>query len=560
MPTALSPSDTRIARAAELLPIEQVAARLGILADDLEPYGRTKAKVSLDLCRRLQDRPPGRLVLVTAVTPTPAGEGKTTTSISLADALNRLGRRAALCLREPSMGPCFGLKGGATGGGRAQLAPREDINLHFTGDLHAVGAAHNLLAAVLDNQLHHGNALGIDPLRVVWKRVLDMNDRALRRIVIGLGGKGNGQPRESGFELTVASEVMAVLCLSQSLEELGERLGRMIVACDRAGRPVTAAQLKAHGAMAALLKHALEPNLVQTLEHTPAFVHGGPFANIAHGCSSLVATRLSLRLAEYTVTEAGFGADLGAEKFVDILCRQACLAPDAAVLVASVRALKLHGGADRGRLHEYDPAAVARGLDNLRKHVENLQGWGLPLAVAVNRFAGDRAEELAVLQRGCADLGVPAVLADPWAEGGAGALDLAREVERLAGSGGRLRFTYPDHLSLWEKTRAVARRIYGAREITAEARVLRAFQALEEAGYGQLPVCLAKTPYSLSADPALPGRPEGFTVPVREVAVAAGAGFAVVRAGDVVTLPGLPRVPAAEGIDLDDAGDVVGLP
>jgi len=562
MPTPSVPADIDIARSATLLPIGRIAERLGIAAEDLEPYGKTKAKISLDLCRRLAGQPEGRLVLVTAISPTPAGEGKTTTSIGLTDALNRLGHRAVVCLREPSLGPCFGIKGGAAGGGYAQVVPMEEINLHFTGDFHAIGAAHNLLAAVLDNHLHHGNALGIDPGRIVWKRVLDMNDRALRHIVVGLGGAAHGQPRESGFEITVASEVMAIFCLAGSLADLKQRLGRMVVAHTRDQRPVTAAELKVHGAMAALLKDALQPNLVQTLEHSPALVHGGPFANIAHGCNSLMATRLALRLGEFTVTEAGFGADLGAEKFIDIKCRQAGLCPDAVVLVATVRALKMHGGVARDRLAAPDPAAVARGMGNLMKHLENIQGWGLPVVVAVNAFTGDTAEELAVVEQGCAAVQVRAIRAAHWAEGGAGALDLAREVARLA-RGPRAthapRFTYPDDLPLWDKARAVAQRIYGAAGISAEPKVRARFQALEEAGHGRLPVCLAKTQYSFSTDPHLRGRPEGFTVPLRDVRLAAGAGFVVVRTGDIMTMPGLPRVPAAEAIDIDEDGNIVGL-
>jgi formate--tetrahydrofolate ligase len=562
MPTTPVPADIDIARAARPLPIGQIAAKLGIGPEDLEPYGKTKAKVSLDLCRRLQDQPGGKLILVTAISPTPAGEGKTTASIGLTDALNLLGRRAAVCIREPSLGPCFGIKGGAAGGGHAQVVPMEDINLHFTGDFHAIGSAHNLLAAALDNHLMHGNALGIDPNRIVWKRVVDMNDRALRHIVIGLGGSANGQPRESGYDITVASEVMAIFCLAESLAELKERLGRMIVAHTRDKQPVTAADLKVHGAMAVLLKDALQPNLVQTLEHNPAFVHGGPFANIAHGCNSLIATRLSMRLCDFTVTEAGFGADLGAEKFVDIKCRQAGLCPDAVVLVATVRALKMHGGVAKDRLGAPDPSAVARGMGNLRKHLENIQGWGLPVVVAINAFTGDTDAELAVVEQGCATLQVRAIRATHWAEGGRGALDLAREVVRLA-SGGltprTLTFTYPDDLSLWEKTRAVAQRIYGAGDIVAEPKVRARFQALEQAGYGRLPVCVAKTPYSFSTDPSLRGRPEGFEVAVRDVRVSAGAGFVVVRTGDIMTMPGLPKVPAAEIIDIDDDGNIVGL-
>ena len=554
------PADIDIARAATCLPMARIAARLGIPAADLEPYGKTKAKLSLDLCRRVQDRPMGKLILVTAITPTPAGEGKTTTTIGLTDALNRLRKRAVLCIREPSLGPCFGIKGGAAGGGYAQVVPMEDINLHFTGDFHAIGTAHNLLAACLDNHIHQGNALGIDPTRVLWKRVLDMNDRALRNILVGLGGSANGQPRESGFDITVASEVMAVFCLSESLAELKERLGRMVVAYTHALQPVTAAQLKVHGAMAVLLKDAFQPNLVQTLEHSPALVHGGPFANIAHGCNSVIATKLALRLADYTVTEAGFGADLGAEKFIDIKCRQAGLAPDAVVLVATVRALKMHGGVAKENLRKPDAQAVQRGLPNLLKHLENIQGWGLPVVVAVNRFSGDTPEEVAAVVEGCAAVGVQAVPASHWADGGQGAVPLAQAVLGLCrGPKPVLRWTYPSDLPLWDKVRAVAQRIYGADEIKAEAKVKKKFKDLEDRGYGHLPVCLAKTQYSFSTNPALRGRPTRFDLNLRDVTLSAGAGFVVVLTGDIMTMPGLPRNPAAEWIDLDPSGHITGL-
>jgi formate--tetrahydrofolate ligase len=557
MPT-VQPPDIEIARAATLLPIQDVARGLGVPDAFVEPYGRTKAKLSLKLLPAPGTRPKGRLVLVTAITPTPAGEGKTTTTIGLADALARLGKKAMVCLREPSLGPCFGVKGGAAGGGYAQVVPMEDINLHFTGDLHAIGAAHNLLAAMVDNHVAGANALGIDPGRVTWRRVMDMNDRALRQIVLGLGGTANGTPRESGFDITAASEVMAVLCLSRSLAELKERLGRIIVATTRDHRPVTAAQLKAEGAMAILLKDALQPNLVQTLEHTPALVHGGPFANIAHGCNSLAATTLALDLAEVVVTEAGFGADLGAEKFLDIKCRQSGLWPDAAVLVATVRALKMHGGVAKADLGRPDPEAVRRGLPNLLKHLENLAAWGLGTVVAVNRFAADTPEEVAVVLEACRQMGVKAVEADHWARGGEGALDLAREVLAVKGGAGPA-FTYPEDLPLWEKARAIARKVYGATDISGETKVRRAFKDLEEAGHGHLPVCLAKTPYSFSADPHLPGRPEGFTLPVRDVRLCAGAGFVVALAGEIMTMPGLPRIPAAEAMDIDAEGNVTGL-
>ena len=542
-------TDLLIARGAPILPIGAIAQGLGLPPWCLEPYGLTKAKLSLDLFRALEARPLGRLILVTAITPTPAGEGKTTTTIGLADALGALGEKAVVCIREPSLGPCFGAKGGAAGGGRAQVIPMEDLNLHFTGDLHAVASAHNLLAAVLENHLANGNALGLDPARVAWKRVLDMNDRALRQIVVGLGGSANGTPRETGFELTAASEVMAILCLALDLADLKARLGRIVVGFDRDGAPVPASRLKVHGAMAALLRDALKPNLVQTLEHTPALVHGGPFANIAHGCSSLAATMLALRLADFVVTEAGFGADLGAEKFLDIVCRAGCPAPAAAVLVATVRALKLHGG-----------GSLAGGLPNLYRHLENLQAWGLPHLVAINHFNGDTEAEVRTLVEACAVRGVRAIPARHWAEGGRGALELAREAAALArGPAPPLQYTYPMDLPLWEKARAVARQISGAADLSATPAVARAFAELEAAGFGGLPVCIAKTPYSVTADPRLRGRPEGFTLPIRGVRVAAGAGFVVVYAGDVTTMPGLPRVPWAETIDLDEDGNITGL-
>jgi len=559
MPATI-PADIDIARAATLLPIERIAEKLGIDAEALEHYGKTKAKVTMDLYRRLQDKPMGKLVLVTAITPTPAGEGKTTTTIGVTDALNRLGRLATCCIREPSLGPCFGIKGGAAGGGYSQVVPMEDINLHFTGDFHAIGVAHNLLSAILDNHIKHGNALRIDPTRIVWKRVMDMNDRALRQILVGLGGTANGQPRESGYDITVASEVMAVFCLSESLTELKTRLGKVIVAYTYDKKPVTAAELKVHGAMAALLKDALKPNLVQTLEHSPAFVHGGPFANIAHGCNSLIATKLALHLSEYTVTEAGFGADLGAEKFVDIKCRQAGLSPDAVVLVATVRALKMHGGVPKDALATPNPQAVEKGMANLLKHIENIKSWGLPVVVAINHFTSDTDEELAVIQKGCAAVHVKAVRATHWAEGGAGAQDLAQEVLNLtSGAPAQLQYTYPDDLSLWEKVKTVAQRIYGANDIMADVKVRQKFKALEEAGHGALPICIAKTQYSFSTDPGLRGRPRNFDVPIRDISVSAGAGFVVVITGDIMTMPGLPKNPAAEIIDIDDEGRITGL-
>lgn len=552
--------DIEIARQADLLHVGDVGRKLGVPEDQLEVYGRYKAKVSMGFCDSLAGNPTGKLVLVSAINPTPSGEGKTTTTVGLGDALNRLGKRAAVCLREPSLGPCFGMKGGAAGGGAAQVAPMEDINLHFTGDIHAIGVAHNLLAAAIDNHIHHRNRLDIDPRRILWKRALDMNDRALRDIVIGLGGTGNSYPRESGFEITVASEVMAIFCLSESLDELRERLGRIIVARTRANEPVTAADLNVHGAMAVLLKDALKPNLVQTIENNPAIVHGGPFANIAHGCNSVIATKLAMRLAEYTVTEAGFGADLGAEKFLNIKCRQAGIRPDAVVLVATVRGLKYHGGTSLRRLADPDPAAVEKGLVNLRKHIENVRRFGLPAVVAVNRFLTDTADEVALIVDRCADMDLPIVPSEHWAAGGAGAEALARTVVEAAETGpADFNLLYPDSLRLWDKARIVAREIYGADDIMGDKRLRARFGKLEEAGYGRFPVCMAKTQYSLSTDPGLKGRPRGFDVPIRDVRVSAGAGFVVVYTGDVMTMPGLPRKPSAEAIDYDEAGQTVGL-
>jgi formate--tetrahydrofolate ligase len=554
------PSDIEIAQQATMLPIEKIAARLNIPAAALEHYGKYKAKVGLDFYQKQLAKPQGRLVLVTAISPTPAGEGKTTTTVGLGDALNRIGKRASICLREPSLGPSFGVKGGAAGGGYAQVMPMEDINLHFTGDFHAITSAHNLLSAVLDNHLNHGNALGLDPNRIVWRRVMDMNDRALREIVVGMGGVANGVCRQSGFDITVASEVMAIFCLSQNLTELRERLGRIVVGYTREKKPVTAAQLKAHGAMAVLLRDALAPNLVQTLENNPAFVHGGPFANIAHGCNSVLATKLALSLSEYTVTEAGFGADLGAEKFLDIKCRFAGLQPDAIVIVATVRALKMHGGVDKKDLKAPNVAAVERGLANLEKHLENIAGFGVPAVVAINRFTSDTDEEFAVIEQHCARLGVQAVPATHWADGGAGAEALARAVVAVAEKTDKqFKLLYPDDLPLWEKVRTIAQKIYGAKDITASARVKAKFEDLQKAGYGHFPVCMAKTQYSFSTDPNLRGRPTGFEVEIREVNVSAGAGFVVVLTGEIMTMPGLPKVPAAEVIDLNAAGQIVGL-
>ena len=554
------PPDIEIARASKMLPIEQIAAKLGIGDDDMEHYGKYKAKVSLDLYRRLESKPTGKLVLVTAITPTPAGEGKTTTSIGLCDGLNRIGKQASVCLREPSLGPCFGMKGGAAGGGYAQVVPMEDINLHFTGDFHAIELAHNLLAALLDNHLHHGNKLNIDPRRIVWRRVVDMNDRALRSIIVGLGGTNNSIPREAGYDITVASEVMAVFCLSQSLKELKERLGKVIVAYTRDRQPVTAADLKANGAMAVLLKNAIKPNLVQTLENNPAFIHGGPFANIAHGCNSVLATKLSMRLSEYTVTEAGFGADLGAEKFLNIKCRKSGLKPNAVVIVATVRALKLHGGVPLKELAKPNVEALDKGVENLKKHIENIHRFGLPVVVAINHFSTDTEEEIQFIKDKCAYLSVKIITANHWAKGGAGAEELARAVvEVVDNTKTDFSLLYPDTCTLWQKVGIICREIYGATDVLADKKLRDKFHQLQEAGFGHLPICMAKTQYSLSTDPLLVGRPKAFDVPLRDVMVSAGAGFVVVLTGDIMTMPGLPKVPAAETIDIDDNEQILGL-
>ena len=552
-------SDLAIARAATLRPIAEIAGRLGIPPDALEPYGRFKAKVGFPFIDSLADRPDGALVLVTGISPTPAGEGKTTTTIGLGDALNASGTRTAICLREPSLGPCFGVKGGATGGGRAQVAPMDQINLHFTGDFHAITAANNLLAAMLDNHLFWGNALGLDPKRVTWRRALDMNDRALRQIVQGLGA-ANGGAREDGFDITVASEVMAVFCLARDLRDLQDRLARMVVGTRRDHAMVTARDLKADGAMAALLRDAFAPNLVQTLEGSPALVHGGPFANIAHGCNSVMATRLGLRLADVVVTEAGFGADLGAEKFLDIKCRSAGLAPACVVVVATVRALKMHGGVARGALGTEDVAAVARGVANLERHAANMAKFGLPVLVALNRFDSDTPAEIAAVRAAMAVQGVEVFLCTHWSDGAAGAADLAAAVRaRIAAGTAAFRPLYPDAMPLEDKLRTIATDIYGAAGLALGAGVAARLKRFTEAGYGHLPVCIAKTQYSFSADPAALGAPSGHTLPVRDVRLSAGAGFVVALAGDVMTMPGLPRTPAAERIGLDAAGEIEGL-
>ncbi|MCP2638525.1 formate--tetrahydrofolate ligase [Microbacterium sp. HD4P20] len=559
----MATSNIDIAQRAELWPITRIAEGLGIPEEALEPYGRHKAKVALAHLAKLQERPRGRLVLMTAISPTPAGEGKTTTTVGLGDALNRIGERAMICLREPALGPVFGMKGGAAGGGYAQVVPMEDINLHFTGDFAAISVATNLLAALIDNHIHHGNELGIDVRRVTWRRVLDVNDRALRDTVIGLGGPGNGYPRESGFDIVVASEVMAIFCLASSLEDLKNRLGDIVVAYTRDRAPVRARDLQAHGAMAAILRDALAPNLVQTLEHTPAFVHGGPFANIAHGCNSFIATDAALRLSDYVVTEAGFGADLGAEKFVDILCRSTGLRPDAAVIVATVRAMKYHGGVEVAHLAQEDVAAVTRGMVNLERHLSTVRDtWGIPAVVAINHRAEDSDAEIAAVIGAVEAAGARAVVAKHFAQGGAGAEELAREVVRLcdaAPAASELHFTYADDASLWEKMSAIATRVYGASEITASTAVRAQIRRLQEEGYGQYPVCVAKTQYSFSTDAKLRGAPSGHAVDVREVRLAAGARFVVMICGDIMTMPGLPAVPAANTIDVTGDGRIVGL-
>ncbi len=552
-------TDIEIAQEAELLPIDQIAAQLGLEGEGLEHYGRYKAKVDT---LALKDEPrKGKLILVTAINPTPAGEGKTTTSVGLADALHLLGKKVVLALREPSLGPVFGVKGGAAGGGHAQVVPMEDINLHFTGDFHAIGAANNLLAAMLDNHIQQGNALDIDVRRITWKRCVDMNDRQLRNIVCGLGGKANGVPREDGFDITVASEIMAVLCLASDLMDLKARLGRMVVAYNRAGEPVFCSDLKAQGAMTALLKDAIRPNLVQTLEHTPALIHGGPFANIAHGCNSVSATDAALKLGDYVVTEAGFGADLGAEKFLDIKCRAAGLSPDAVVIVATVRALKHHGGCPKADLGKEDLGALERGLPNLLKHVENItKVYGLPAVVAINRFESDTEAELERIRAACAAYSVRVALSEVWGKGGAGGVELAEEVLRIIEAEEKdFRFAYDADASLEEKIEAVAVKVYGADGVDYAPAAAKELKRLTELGYGGLPVCMAKTQYSLSDDPAKLGAPKGFRITVKKVKVSAGAGFVVVLTGDIMTMPGLPKVPAAENIDVDENGKITGL-
>ena len=555
-------TDIEIAQKAKLKRISEIATgRLGIPEESVEPYGHYKAKLTNEFVESLKGKPDGKLILVTAISPTPAGEGKTTTTVGLGDAMNRIGKNALICLREPSLGPVFGMKGGAAGGGFAQIVPMEDINLHFTGDFNAIQLANNLLAAMLDNHIHHGNALGIDVRRITWRRVLDMNDRALRSIVVSLGGPGNGYPREDGFDIVVASEIMAILCLADSMEDLKVRLGKIVVAYTRDKKPVLASELEAHGAMAVLLKDAVKPNLVQTLENNPAIIHGGPFANIAHGCNSVIATRTSLKLADYVITEAGFGADLGAEKFFDIKCRKSGLRPDAVVIVATIRALKFHGGAELAELNKENLDALDKGFANLERHVTNIKNvFGLSCVVSINHFTNDTDKEVELLQKKCEALGVSVVVAKHWAEGGKGAEALAHKVVEIIGSGkSELQFAYPDNLPLAQKIESVAKKVYGAEGIKLDSKAKTRLDELEKEGHGALPVCIAKTQYSFSSDPTLRGAPSGHTLTVREVRLSAGAGFVVAICGDIMTMPGLPKVPAANKISLDVDGKVIGL-
>jgi formate--tetrahydrofolate ligase len=554
-------SDIEIAQAAKKRPIMELAReKLGIAAENLEPYGHYKAKVSMDFIKSLSGRPNGKLILVSAITPTPAGEGKTTTTVGLTDALNHIGKKAMLCIREPSLGPCFGVKGGAAGGGYAQVVPMEDINLHFTGDIHAIGTANNLLAALIDNHIYWGNALGIDARRITWRRALDMNERSLRSIVSSLGGVANGFPREDGFDITVASEVMAIFCLATDLVDLKRRLANIVIGYTRDRKPVRAGDIKAHGPMAALLKDALSPNLVQTLEGTPAFIHGGPFANIAHGCNSVLATTTALKLADYVVTECGFGADLGGEKFLDIKCRKTGLAPHCAVLVATIRALKMHGGVKKEDLKSENLQALEAGMANLARHIENVQKFGIVPVVSINRFSADTEAEMALVKNACAKLGVEALMADHWAQGSTGAADVARAVVKVADSGkSKLKLLYPDDMPLIEKIRTIAKEIYRAKDIAADKPVRDQLAQFEQMGYGKLPVCIAKTQYSFTTNPDSKGAPSDHVIPVREVRLSAGAEFVVAICGEIMTMPGLPKVPAANAIDLGADGRIVGL-
>ena len=554
-------TDIEIAREAEPNSIDKIADTLGIGEEYLERYGKFKSKIDLAINQeKLKDAKNGKLILVTAISPTPAGEGKTTTSVGLVDGLCHIGKKAMICLREPSLGPCFGMKGGAAGGGYAQVIPMTDINLHFTGDFHAIGAAHNLLSALIDNHIHWDNQLDIDPRRITWKRVVDMNDRSLRDITCGLGGVGNGIPRQSGFDITVASEIMAVFCLASDIDDLKKRIGNMVIGYTRSNEPVRAKQLNADGAITALLKDAFQPNLVQTLENNPAFIHGGPFANIAHGCNSVVSTKLALKLADYVVTEAGFGADLGAEKFFDIKCRKSGLKPDAVVLVATTKALKMHGGVTKDNLGSENVDAVIKGCENLKRHIENITKFGVPVIVGINDYITDTKEEHAAIINFCEEIGVKCRISSHWEKGGKGASDLAEEVARIADSdSSEFKPLYDNKMSLWDKTQYIAQNIYGASEIIADKKVRNQFKKLEEDGFGEYPICMAKTQYSFSTDPLLMGAPSGHDVPVREVRLSAGAEFVVVVCGEIMTMPGLPRIPASEGIDVDDEGLIQGL-
>ena len=554
-------TDIEIARDAELRTIETIAAKLGISDEYLEHYGKFKGKVNLSINReKLKDHNNGKLILVSAITPTPAGEGKTTTTVGLSDAMALLGHKTTACIREPSLGPCFGMKGGGAGGGFSQVIPMEDINLHFNGDFHAITSAHNLLAACLDNHLHHGNKLNIDHRRIVWNRVLDLNDRALRQVVVGLGGPSNSIPRQDTFSITAASEIMAIFCLSNDINDLRKNIALIIVAYNHDGEPITAADLNVEGAMTALLKDAINPNLAQTLEGNPVFIHGGPFANIAHGCNSIAATKLALKLADYTITEAGFGSDLGAEKFFDIKCRKANLTPNAVVLVATLQSLKSHGGVPLDKIREENVDAVSEGTENLKKHIENIHQFGLPVVVAINQFTHDTEQEISMVKEKCDYLGVDVVICSHWRDGGKGAIDLANAVVDLSENHKTdFNFLYPDDMSLWNKMKTIATSMYGANNIMANKDVRTEIKRLEDQGFGQLPVCMAKTPASLSTDPRLKGRPTGFDVPIREVRLSSGAGFIVALTGDVITMPGLPKTPAAENIDVDDKGLIQGL-
>jgi formate--tetrahydrofolate ligase len=554
-------TDIEIAREAEPKTIDKIANKLGIAEEYLERYGKFKSKVDLSINdEKLKDSKNGKLILVTAISPTPAGEGKTTTSVGLVDGLCHIGKNAMICLREPSLGPCFGMKGGAAGGGYAQVIPMTDINLHFTGDFHAIGAAHNLLSALIDNHIHWDNQLNIDPRRITWKRVVDMNDRSLRDITCGLGGIGNGIPRQSGFDITVASEIMAVFCLASDIEDLKKRIGNMVIGYSRSNEPIRAKQLNADGAITVLLKDAFQPNLAQTLENNPAFIHGGPFANIAHGCNSVVSTKLALKLADYVVTEAGFGADLGAEKFFDIKCRKSGLKPDAVVLVATTKALKMHGGITKDNLGAENVDAVNKGCKNLKRHIENITKFGVPVIVAINDYVTDTKEEHAAIINYCKEIGVECKISSHWEKGGKGASDLAEEVAKIADSNSsKFKPLYDNKLSLWDKTQYIAQNIYGASEIIADKKVRNQFKKLEEDGFGEYPICMAKTQYSFSTDPALMGAPSGHDVPIREVRLSAGAEFIVVVCGEIMTMPGLPKIPASEGIDIDDEGLIQGL-